>query len=225
MGPAPRLVIAMAQYCNGQQEEACQTFAAEVIHYDWGLASAIGRDQWIWHVLRREAEAMIFPSTAAFLEGRHQPRDNTERLALLGVCRFQNRTRASARLYADAFAADPALADDPRSRQRYNAARAAARTGCGRGSDTAGEGEPERARWRKQAREWLRAELAAWVRVIDSSPAARGDGWKALTLWQVDPDLACVRDPGELAKLPADERTEFVALWADVTAVLARIEK
>ena len=85
--------------------------------------------------------------------------------------------------------------------------------------------ETERAHWLKQARQWLRAALAAWVRVLDSSPAARGDVWKALTLWQVDPDLACVRDPGELAKLAENERKEYLAIWAEVAAVLARIEK
>ena len=36
---------------------------------------------------------------------------------------------------------------------------------------------------------------------------------------------ACVRDPGELDKLPADERKEYLALWADLAAVLARPEK
>jgi serine/threonine-protein kinase len=225
MGPAPRLVIAMAQYRKGREEEARKTFAAEVIRFDWGLAQAISRDHWIWHVLRREAEALIFPTTAAFLAGKHRPRDNSERLALLGVCRFKNRTLASARLYADAFAADPTLAEDPRSRQRYHAARAAAQAGCGRGTDAAGVEEWERAHWRNQAREWLRADLAAWARLLDSNPAARGDLWKALTLWRVDPDLACVRDPGELGKLAEGERKEYLALWADVAAVLARTAK
>jgi serine/threonine-protein kinase len=225
MGPAPRLVMAMAQYRIGQEEEARKTLAAEIIRFDWGMPHAISRDQWIWHVLRREAEAMIFPSTTAFLEGKHQPRDNTERLALLGVCRFKNRTGAAALLYADAFAVDATLAADPRSRQRYNAARAAAQAGCGRGTDAAGVKETERAHWRKQAQEWLRADLAAWVRLLDSNPAARGDAWKALTLWWVDLDLACVRDPGELDKLAEDERQEYRALWAEVATVLARIEK
>jgi serine/threonine-protein kinase len=225
MGPAPRLVIAMAQYRNGQQKEARQTLAAEVARYDWGLAYAISRDHWIWHALRREAEAMVLPSFAALLEGKSEPRDNTERLALLGVSRFQNRTRTSARLYADAFVADTTFAADPRSGQHFNAARSAAQVGCGRGTDTAGVEESERVRWRKQAREWLRADLAEWVRVLDKNPAARGDAWKALTLWQVDPDLACVRDPGELNKLPEDERKEFAALWADTAAVLARTKK
>jgi serine/threonine-protein kinase len=225
MGPAPRLVIAMAQYRKGQEEEARKTFAAEVIRFDWGMAYAISRDHWIWHALRREAEALIFPNTAAFLEGKYEPRDATERLALLGVCRFKNRTRASARLYADAFAADPRLADDPRSDQRYYAARAAAQAGCGRGTDAAAVEETERAHWLKQAREWLRTDLAAWARLLDSNPAARGDVWKALTLWRVDPDLACVRDPGALDKLAADERQEYLALWAEVAAVLARTER
>src|SRR5262249_36047547 len=85
MGPAPRLVIAMAQYRKGQEEEARKTFAAEIVHFDWGMAHTISRDHWIWHVLRREAEALIFPDIPAFLEGRYQPRDNIERLALLGV--------------------------------------------------------------------------------------------------------------------------------------------
>jgi serine/threonine-protein kinase len=218
-------VIAMAQYRKGQEEEARQTLAAEISRFDWGLAQAISRDHWIWHVLRREAEAMIFPNTVAFLEGKHQPRDNTERLALLGVCQFKNRTCASARLYAEAFAADPTLADDPRSRQRYQAARAAAQAGCGRGTDAVRVEETERAQWRRQAREWLRADLAGWGQLLDSNPDVRGDAWKALTLWQVGPDLACVRDPGELDKLAVDERKEYLALWAEVAAVLARIEK
>jgi serine/threonine-protein kinase len=225
MGPAPRLVIAMAQYRRGQEEEARKTFAAEIIHFEWGMGYAFSRDQWIWHVLRREAEAMIFPNLAAFLEGKHQPRDNTERLALLGVCRFKNRTRASARLSADAFAADPTLGNDPRSGQRYKAARAAAQAGCGRGTDAAALEETERAHWLKQAREWLRADLAASVRLLDSNPGARGDAWKALALWWVDPDLACVRDPDELSKLAADERNEYLAIWAELAAVLARIEE
>jgi serine/threonine-protein kinase len=225
MGPAPRFVIAMAQYRKGQKEEARATFAAEVVRYDWGVAHAISRDHWIWHALRREAESLIFPNAEAFLEGRHRPQDNVERLALLGVCRFKNRNCASARLYAEALAADPKLADDPHVRHRYNAACAAALAGCGRGEDATSLGMAERRRWRDQAREWLRAELAARAHAFDADPtAARTAVRQALTRWREDPDLACVRDPGELDKLAPDERTEYLALWAEVAAVLARTE-
>jgi serine/threonine-protein kinase len=129
-------------------------------------------------------------------------------------------------LYAEAFAADATLADDRRVNHRYNAARSAALAGCGRGEDATGLGEAERKRWRDQAREWLRADLAARVHALDANPtAARTDVRKALTRWREDPDLACVRDPGDLDKLAPDERKEYLALWADVAAVFARTTK
>jgi serine/threonine-protein kinase len=102
----------MAKYRLGDHQGARTAFAAEISAFDWSMARVRGHNQWLWHVLRREAEALIFPNTAAFLEGKYEPRDNTERLALLGICRFKNRTCAAARLYAEAFAADATLADD-----------------------------------------------------------------------------------------------------------------
>jgi serine/threonine-protein kinase len=223
MGPAPRLVIAMAQYRKGQKEEARATLAAEIVRVDWGMAHAISRDQWIWHVLRREAEAMIFPNTPAFLEGRYRPRDNTERLALLGVCRFKNLNRASAGLYADAFAADPKLADDLHVGHRYNAARAAALAGCSSGEDAGTLSEEERARWRTQARQWLADELEAVDRRMQAASAEdRARLRRRLLHWQADVDLAGLREPGALDKLPLDERKEWGALWSDVTALLKR---
>jgi hypothetical protein len=54
---------------------------------------------------------------------------------------------------------------------------------------------------------------------------ARSSVRETLTQWRKDPDLACVRDPGELNKLAPGERTEYLALWAEVAAVLARTEK
>jgi hypothetical protein len=43
------------------------------------------QNHWVFHVLRRKAEAMIVPILPAFLDGKYQPRDNDERLALLGA--------------------------------------------------------------------------------------------------------------------------------------------
>jgi serine/threonine-protein kinase len=223
LGPCPHFVIAMARYRLGDEQEARTTLATAISRVDWSLGRVRSHDQWLWHVLRREAEAMVFPNTAAFLEGKYEPRDNTERLALLGVCRFKNRTCASARLYADAFAADPTLADDPRFNHRYNAARVAVLAGCGQGEDATGLREAERRRWRDQAREWLQADLAARAHAFDADPtAARASARKALTRWQEDPDLSCVRDPGELAKLNADEQKEYQALWQAVSNLLRR---
>ena len=89
-----------------------KTLATAVVGFDWSAAEADSRDVWICHILRREAEATILPDLPAFVQGEYQPRDNDERLALLGICEFQGADDAAARLYADAFAADPALAED-----------------------------------------------------------------------------------------------------------------
>jgi serine/threonine protein kinase/tetratricopeptide (TPR) repeat protein len=226
MGPAPRLVIAMAQYRKGHEEEARATLAGAIAGFDWRMAQVISRDHWIWHALRREAESVILPNLPDFMDGKHQPQNNDERLALLGVRQFTNCTRATARLYADAFAVDPPLADDLGAGHRYNAARAAAQAGCGQGADAPGLGEEERARLREQARQWLRADLAARARAFDAgSTATREANRRALTRWRNEPDLAGLREPGELDRLPADERKACLALWAELDAVLARTQK
>ena len=145
LGPSPRLVVALAQHRGGQTEQARKTLAAAVASYDWDAVQADLLEDWVAHVLRREAEALILPDLPAFLEGKGEPRDNDERLALLGACQFNNRPATSARLYAAAFAADPKLAEDSRRGLRYRAACAAARAGVGVG-DGAKLGNDERAR-------------------------------------------------------------------------------
>jgi tetratricopeptide (TPR) repeat protein len=226
VGPCPKLVLAMALHQKGQADEARKTLASAVLSHDWTANQVRDTHSCIAHSLRREAESMILPNLPAFMDGKYQPQDNDERLALLGVCQFMNRTRTMARLYADAFAVAPSLADDLDAGYRYNAARAAALAGCGHGADATGLGEEERARCREQARQWLRADLAARARALGAgSTATRGANRMALTRWRNEPDLACVREPGELDKLSADERKEYLALWAEVAAVLARTQK
>jgi eukaryotic-like serine/threonine-protein kinase len=248
LGPAPRLILALAQHDQGQEEQARRTLAKAVVAFDWSAAQADSRDVWICHVLRREAEAKVLPNLPAFLRGEYQPRDNDERLALVGGCQSRGFYHAAARCYADAFAADPALAEDLTSQCRfraargdqqpvgrleelatecrYPAARCAALAGCGLGEDGAKLSEAERTRWRKQARDWLRADLAMWAKTLDSnSRAARDLAKKMLMRWQADPDLAGLREPGALEKLSADERREYLALWHEVGAALHRTQK
>ena len=43
---------------------------------------------------------------------------------------------------------------------------------------------------------------------------------RTLHHWQSDPDLAGLRDPAALAKLPQKERDEWQQLWANVAALL-----
>jgi serine/threonine-protein kinase len=122
LGPAPALVTAMALHQKGQPAEARKTLASAVLSHDWTAKQVRDIHGCIAHSLRREAESIILPNLPAFMDGKYQPQDNDERLALLGACQFMNRTRAMALLYADAFAAAPSLADDLGAGHRYNAA-------------------------------------------------------------------------------------------------------
>jgi hypothetical protein len=71
--------------------------------------------------------------------------------------------------------------------------------------------------------EWLRADLNLWTKHLDSgTEAARGEVREALLRWKTERDLAGLRDPEALAKLPADEQPACRKLWADLDALLAR---
>ena len=136
LGPAPRLVLAMALHQDGRVAEARKTLAEAVLAYDWRAVNGArpGRLDLPCAPPRGRGHD---PARPAGVPGREatEPHDNDERLALLGVCQFMNRTLAQASLYADAFAADPQLAEDVGAGHRYSAACAAALAGSGHGED------------------------------------------------------------------------------------------
>jgi serine/threonine protein kinase/Flp pilus assembly protein TadD len=160
----------------------------------------------------------------ALLKGQQQPKDAGERLALARLCQLHKQLFvAAARWYGEAFTAQPSLAGDLAGGHRYNAACAAALAGCGQGKDATDLGAEERARLRRQALDWLRADLDAWRRVLEKGPEqARPVVVKQMQHWQQDSDFAGVRGPQALAKLPAAERGAWQRLWADVADMLAR---
>jgi eukaryotic-like serine/threonine-protein kinase len=222
MGPAPRLVLAMALHQKGQQQEARRTLAAAVTARDWRPALCVHQDAWIHHVLRREAERQILPNLSAFLAGTYRPTDNDERLALVGICQFEDRTVALAHIYADAFAADPGLTETSRG-HRYAAAKAAARAGSGRGSGAGALGEAERALWRGRAIDWLKQELVGYSKTLDNrNDRTRPQVLQRLRQWQTEGELAELRESVALNKLPPDERRRCLELWAEVRGILAR---
>jgi hypothetical protein len=125
------------------------------------------------------------------------------------------------RFWSDAFERQPGLAEDLRAGNRYDAACVAAVAAAGKGEDLPAPDDAAKAGLRGQARDWLGAELAAWAKGLDAGdPQARSLVAQTLPHWQTDPDLAGVRDRDALAKLPADERRAWEALWKDVAALL-----
>ena len=152
----------------------------------------------------------------ALLQGKERP-TLEELLRLAHLCQDYGRPHAAAGLYAVAFAGRPAVADDLGSANRYNAACAAARAADEPGADEARLGETERAGLRRQALDWLRADVAQGAKMRRDGKS----GGPPFTSWRTDTDLTTVRDPVRLAKLPATERDEWRRFWADVDASLA----
>jgi tetratricopeptide (TPR) repeat protein len=160
---------------------------------------------------------------AAVLAGSDRPAGPAEGAAFGELAYRRGRHAAAARLYAAALAADPKLGDDRRAWHRYNAACAALLAAAGQGTDDPKPDDATRARLRGLALEWLNAERAAWAKVLDAGNAsARPVVQQALQHWKADPDLAGIRSPDALAKLPEAERATWRSLWAEVDALLAR---
>jgi tRNA A-37 threonylcarbamoyl transferase component Bud32 len=134
---------------------------------------------------------------------------------------------AKARFYEEAFAANPRLAEDLKAghpylpSHRYYAACCAAMAGCGQGEDPDPLDAKEKARLRRQALDWLRADLSAWAKQAQQ-PADRAAARRMLLYWKVDDCLAGVRGDA-LAKLPEAERGPWKKLWDDVDALLAAV--
>jgi tetratricopeptide (TPR) repeat protein len=155
----------------------------------------------------------------AVLRGEAQPGSTAERTAFALLCYDRKHYVAAASLLAGALTADPKLADDLNAGCRYDAACAAALAGCGQGSDAGPLDERERARWRKQALAWLRADLAVYRKLIEGgTPPDRRLARQRLRGWQHQQDLAGLRDPAALARLPGDEREACQQLWVEVQA-------
>ena len=159
----------------------------------------------------------------AVLQGRDKPRDAAEAIQFAELCGIKGRFAAAAGLYAVALAASPRSAEDLRTVHRYTAACAAALAGRGLGEDAATLGEPERDRWRERSRAWLGAELTLWAGALDRGPEADREvvRQRLAHLW-ADPDLAGLRDPAVLDKMPPAERQQWVSLWSDVDALIDR---
>jgi len=138
------------------------------------------------------------------LSGEAQPRNAVERTEFAMMLYKKARHAESARMYAEAFAEDAALAEDLARSHRYNAACSAALAAAAGGADAA--------EWRGRALEGLRADLAAREKAATGLAATLAD-------WKKDADFASVRD--RLGDLPESERDAWRGLWAAVDLALA----
>jgi tetratricopeptide (TPR) repeat protein len=183
---------------------------------DWPYPSA----EWVRGCRRRiELDGRL----TAVLRGEAQPADADERNEYADLCYEKKLYVAAARFFSQGLTADPKPADDAECSARYRAACAAALAGCGRGEDAGQLDDKERVRWRKQALDWLRADLKACGELLPASnPKERQRLQEWLRSWQSEPALAGLRDATAVAHLSAAEQESCKQLWAEVQALLAK---
>jgi hypothetical protein len=86
-----------------------------------------------------------------------------------------------------------------------------------------GRSASRRYRWGTRTTDWFEVDLAAWSRILEIAPPQAGPAiTQTLQHCKAGPELAGLREPAALAKLPADEQQACRALWKDVDALLAK---
>jgi serine/threonine-protein kinase len=173
-----------------------------------------------------ERMAALDEKLPAVVNGEAEPANAAESVALARLCQeYKDLHVAAVRLYAGAFAADPKLATDLQEQHRYNGARSAALAAVWQGGDARLLPDKARQMLRRQALAWLRDDLAAYRPMAERGDApARGFVRRALGHWRQSAELAFVREERALDKLPDDERESWRRLWADVGALLGKVE-
>jgi serine/threonine protein kinase/Tfp pilus assembly protein PilF len=160
------------------------------------------------------------------LAGATKPESPGESIELARLCILKHLNRAAVRFYEEAFAGQPKLADDLRAGHRYDAACAAALAAAGQGKDADKLDSTERRRLRRQALDWLRADLAQRIKQTENgSPEARTLVQRTLADWQQDSDLASLRGEAALTKLPAEEQPAWRRLWKEVEALRQEVAR
>jgi tetratricopeptide (TPR) repeat protein len=184
---------------------------------DWPYPSR----QWL-----RQAEQMAQADDrfTAVLAGKDRPNNASDRSYFAFLCqRYRQLYATAARFSLEALTEQLTWADNLQAACRYNAACCAALAGCGQGKDAASLDDTDRAELRYRALVWLQDDLAAHARQLAGlQPAAVQQARLSLLRWRQDADLACVRDPTAIGKLPEAERVAWLNLWAEVNSRLAR---
>ena len=176
-------------------------------------------------ITRVERLSAVRDKLPAYRDGRYKPSASEEHFGLADWHYIKKLYRTAVGLYAGAFAADPRTVDDVNLNPRYSAACCAALASASQGEDAVGLDEAGRADLRRQALNWLRADLTLRTRLVESgTPTDRAAALQYLLQWPADVDLAAVRDAAALAKLPEAERKQWQALWSEGNALLRKAQ-
>jgi len=141
------------------------------------------------------------------------------RRQLATVCLVKKRYSDAVRLFDEAFAAQPALANDLDSDTLFEAACAAARAA------EQAKAMPERLRLLNQATAWLRANLVVWSIVLDRGKESdRQLLLKSIYEWRSEPRFTSIREQEAILGWPPEQQAQCRALWRDVNLLVMRAE-
>jgi Tfp pilus assembly protein PilF len=177
-------------------------------------------EEWVHQAQQLVAFDLNLPR---ILKGEVRPANAAEQIVIAKLCQEHKKLyAAAARFYGDAFAAEPKRAEDLTTADRYNAACAAALAGSSQGEDSANLDDKERARLRRQALAWLRADLTAWNQLLaKQADKVRPSVLQTMQHWQQDTDFAGVRGQA-LTSLSEGEHKDWQKLWEEVEALRQR---
>ena len=185
-------------------------------HQPWSSADTA----WVANLERTAVLAARLPAIA---KGDKPPAEIDDQLFLASIAYDRKLFATSAQLWSTALDAKPELGNSRQDQHRYNAACSAALAAAGEGKNEPCPDAAARAGLRQHALAWLRAELDAWAKLLDSGkPKDVAKVVEVLQHWREDADLAAVRDAAALDSLPADEQKAWRTLWSDAGSILAR---
>jgi tetratricopeptide (TPR) repeat protein/tRNA A-37 threonylcarbamoyl transferase component Bud32 len=184
------------------------------------LLGALARS---FHRVEEKLRALEKERAAALEDSREIDSDRLRELARL--CQRADRRRyvSAARLWQEVFRRDPGLAEDVQGGRRYRAAGVAALVAAGVGPEASGLDDAERSRWRRQALDWLRAELTMWSRQLAAGRVRRHVVTQTLRSWKRDLQFSGVRGAALLLR-PEKEAAAWAGLWRDLDTLLAAEE-
>jgi serine/threonine-protein kinase len=172
------------------------------------------------------AAAALPHRLSAILAGTDRPKDTNERLAFAQLAYNNKNFAAAALLWDEALDAKPAFGECRTAQHRYHAACAAVLAAAGQGENGPVHDNDARSKLRKQAVAWLNLELATWEKCLDLPTADyRKKTIETLQQWLKNEDLASIRSPASLAKLPETELESLRSLWARVDSLLAKARR
>jgi tetratricopeptide (TPR) repeat protein len=151
-----------------------------------------------------------------------EPASAEEALEFAEVCYYKKRYADAVAFYRRAFKQAPKSAGSSNGGPHYQAT-CAAILAAGATDASPHLDAPRRTALRKQASTWLRDDLNDWTQRAQD-PKAQPTVEAALRLWKRHPSLAGLRDPAAVGQLPDDEQQACKQFWADVDALLSKVQ-